>query len=434
MRASLFAILFLFVGSAFATPEIKHWETSNGARVYYVYAPDLPMVDINVTFDAGGARDGNNPGVALMTNAMLPEGAAKMDADEIAENFESVGAQFSNSSLRDMSMLSLRTLTDEAWMNKAVDTFTKVINQPSFPKDAFERERKRLLVSIEQKKQSPDAIGEEAFFAEIFGKHPYASPVSGTEKSIKALRIRDLSAFYTRYFVGKNAIVAIVGDIERQQAAKLAEQVVGKLPAGKPAGPLPKVAELKKAKFEQIDFPSSQTHILTGVPGMSRDDPDYFPLYVGNHILGGSGLVSRVSNEIREKRGLAYSSYSYFVPMRAKGPFIMGLQTRNDQADEALKVLHATLEDFIKKGPSKEELIAAKKNITGGFALRIDSNGKIVGNLASIGFYNLPLDYLDTFISNVEAVTAEQVRDAFARRVDPNKLATVTVGSKAEAN
>jgi len=432
MRASLFAILLLICGSVFATPEIKHWETSNGARVYYVHAPDLPMVDISVTFDAGGARDGNMPGVALMTNGMLPEGAGKLDADAIAEQFESVGAQFSNTSLRDMSMLSLRTLTDKVWMDRAVDTFAMLINQPSFPKDAFERERKRLQIALEQKKQSPDALGEEAFFTQIYGKHPYAQPPSGTDDSVKAMRVSDLKAFYDRYYVGKNVVVAIVGAVDRQQAAALADKVVGQLPAGKSAGDLPAVAELKKAKREHIDFPSSQTHILTGVVGISRDDPDYFPLYVGNHILGGSGLVSRISNEIREKRGLAYSSYSYFLPMRAQGPFIMGLQTRNDQAEDALSVLHDTLAEYIKHGPSKDELIAAQKNITGGFALRLDSNGKIVSNLANIGFYNMPLDYLDTFIGKVEAVTAEQIRDAFARRINPDALVTVMVGAKAE--
>ncbi|MDH5301571.1 MAG: insulinase family protein [Gammaproteobacteria bacterium] len=431
MQIKIFTLLMLFATAVVASPEIKQWETSNGARVYYVYAPELPMVDINVTFDAGSARDGGKGGLALMTNGMLGEGAAGMDSDQIAEKFESVGAQFSNSSLRDMSVFSLRTLTDDAWMKTAADTFAKVINQPSFPKDAFERERKRLLVSIEQKKQSPEAISEDAFYAAVYGKHPYASPSGGTEVSVKALEVEDLKAFYQRYYVGKNVVVAIVGSIDRNRAAALADQVVGKLPAGAPAEALREVKPLDAAVKEQIDFPSSQTHIMLGLPGISRDDPDYFPLFVGNHILGGSGLVSRISDEIREKRGLSYSAYSYFAPMRAAGPFVMGLQTRNEQAEEALKVMHQTLSDFIAKGPSQAELVAAQKNLVGGFALRIDSNGKIVGNLASIGFYNLPLDYLDTYIGKVEAVTVSQIRDAFARRVNPDKMVTVMVGSKA---
>ena len=167
-----------------------------------------------------------------------------------------------------------------------------------------------------------------------------------------------------------------------------------------------------------------------GMPGMRRGDPDYFPLYVGNYILGGGGLVSRLSQEIREKRGLSYSVYSYFYPLRDKGPFVMGLQTRNDQRHQALKVMGETLNTYLGKGPSEAELEAAKKHITGGFALRLDSSGKIAGYLAVLGFYHLPLTYLDDFNKNIEAVTLEQVKDAFRRRIDPNRMVTVVVGGK----
>jgi zinc protease len=161
---------------------------------------------------------------------------------------------------------------------------------------------------------------------------------------------------------------------------------------------------------------------------MSRDDPEYYPLYVGNHILGGSGLVSRISEEVREKRGLSYSAYSYFIPMRYKGPYTLGLQTRNEQTQEAISVMRKTLQDFIDDGPTEKELKASKQNITGGFPLRISSNGKIADNLSSIGFYNLPLDYLDTFNDHVDAVTVEQIKAAFKNRVHPDKMVTVTVG------
>ena len=169
-----------------------------------------------------------------------------------------------------------------------------------------------------------------------------------------------------------------------------------------------------------------------GQPGVNRHDPDYFALYVGNHILGGSGLVSQLSNEIREKRGLSYSVYSYFRPMRELGPYQFGLQTRNDQAKEALDVMQQTLNDFIKHGPTEAELTAAKQNITGGFALRVDSNSKIADYTAMIGFYGLPLDYLETFNANVNLITAQQIKDAFSRRVHPDKMVTVLVGGQAE--
>jgi zinc protease len=170
-----------------------------------------------------------------------------------------------------------------------------------------------------------------------------------------------------------------------------------------------------------------------GQPGISRDDPDYFPLLVGNHILGGGGLVSRISDQVREKRGLAYSAYSYFAPMHVAGPFTAGLQTRNEKANAALDVLKDTLSKFIAKGPTADELSSAKKNITGGFALNLDSNSKIVDNLASIAFYKLPLDYLDTYNQRIEAVTADQIRDAFRRRIHPQDMVTVMVGGETAA-
>jgi zinc protease len=165
-----------------------------------------------------------------------------------------------------------------------------------------------------------------------------------------------------------------------------------------------------------------------GQPGLRRGDPDYFPLYVGNYILGGGGLISRLSVEVREKQGYSYSVYSYFYPLRQAGPMIAGLQTKNTQRDDALKLVNKVISDFVAQGPTQAELEAAKKHITGSFPLRLDSNGKIAENLAVIGFYGLPLTYLDEFIPNVEAVTVEQIRKAFRQRVHPDNMLTVTVG------
>ncbi len=200
------------------------------------------------------------------------------------------------------------------------------------------------------------------------------------------------------------------------------------MPRGQAAAPLPDVKLPDKGRHIHIDHPSSQTHILMGQPGLRRNDPDYFPLYVGNHVLGGSGLVSRISEEIREQRGLAYSAYSYFHPMRKAGPFMAGLQTRSGQAQEALKVLRSTLDDFIRTGPTEKELKASQQNITGGFPLRLSSNRKIIGNLAMIAFYDLPLDYLKTFSKQVRRLKAQQIQAAFSRRLFPERMVVVTVG------
>jgi len=428
-RVVLFLVGFFVVGGLQAAPKIQHWVTDNGVRVYFFPAPQLPMMDLRVVFDAGATKDGKKHGLALLTNGMLAEGAGGLDTTQIAEQFDSVGAVFSNSSHRDMSVLSLRSLTDEKLLNTALSTFKTVLSKPDFPKAAFERERKRLLIGLEAEKQSPKTIASLAFYQALYGDHVYANKVNGTVDSVKALTVADLKAFYKQYFVGKNAIVALVGDLTRKQAETLVKKVTADLPAGNAAAPIPQVKPLAQAIDKRIPFPSKQSHILVGQPGMKRGDPDYFPLYVGNHALGGSGLVSILAEEIREKRGLAYSAYSYFSPMRENGPFIMGLQTQNASVDEALTVLKATLSQFVDKGPSETVFEATKKNLIGGFALKISSNSKIVENLAAIGFYALPLDYLDQYINNVEKVTLEQVKEAFKRRIAVNKLVTVVVGN-----
>lgn len=439
MRTKFFVVFFVSMTAllggtaAFAGLQIQHWTTDNGARVYFVPAPELPMIDLRVTFDAGAARDGADSGVALLTNALLSEGAGGLDAHQISERFESVGARFSNSAHRDMAVIGLRSLSDKQYLIPALETLTVIINQPEFPKEAFKRERSRMLIGLQQRKQSPGALADEAFYKAVYDAHPYASQPSGREETVKALSPEKLRAFYQQYYVGRNTVIAIVGDLDRSAAEALAERIIGKLPAGKPAAELPAVKDLTEAVEINIEHPSMQTHILLGMAGMKRGDPDYFPLYVGNHILGGSGLVARLSEEIREKRGLTYSAYSYFRPMRKKGPYTLGAQTRNASAGETLAVMRETLATFVTEGPSENELEAAKKNITGGFPLRISSNKKIIDYIGMIGFYGLPLDYLDTFNAKVETVTVADIKDAFQRRVHPDRMAIVMVGGTADS-
>lgn len=422
--------LMVLAGGAGATPEIQTWQTGNGARVLFVAAPELPMVDLRVTFGAGSARDGEKPGLASMTTAMLTQGARDWDADAIALRMEGVGAQLSSSTDRDRAELSIRSLTQPKTLEVAVETLAAVLATPTFEADDLERLRRNTLIGLRQDQESPRTVAQKAFYRAVFGGHPYASDPTGTEDAVRALTRADLLDFHRHLYTGSNAQVAVVGDLDRATAESLAEQVVGSLPIGERPSPLPKVLDLESGASERILFPSTQTTVLAGQPGMRRGDPDYFALYVGNHILGGSGLVSLLMEEVREKRGLSYSTYSYFLPLAQPGPFLMGLQTRNDQAEQAREVMIQTLRRFLSEGPSAQELTAAKKNLTGGFPLRIASNDDILGYLAVIGFYGLPLDYLDRFVERIEAVDAEQIRSAFARRVDPDRLAIVTVGGE----
>ena len=420
------------------TVNIQEWKTKNGVRVLYVYAPELPMVDIQAIFDAGSVRNGNKPGLASLTNSLLSHGAKlgnkTLTVDDISERFDSVGARFGAGASKDNAEISLRSLTDDKWLMKSIATMQAIINAPTFDKKEFERVRKQVLISFEGRKQSPGTIASEKFYKGLYKNHPYALPGIGTEESVKKLSREDLVQFYKKYYVAKNALVTIVGDVDREKAESLAEMIVGKLPAGETATELAVVKDLLAASSVHHEYPSSQTHIIMGQPGIHRKDKDYFTLYVANHILGGSGFGSRIMEEIREKRGLAYSSYSYFIPLLRRGPFTIGMQTSNKQTDEALKVLKETLNDYIENGPTEKELLHAKKNITGGFPLRIDSNSDISGYIAMIGFYNLPLSYLKDFNKRVEAITLVQIKETLKRRIHPEKMFTVTVGTRESSN
>jgi zinc protease len=286
---------------------------------------------------------------------------------------------------------------------------------------------------LKQQEESPGVLGSIAFYNTLYGTHPYAHPDDGVIKTVSALKVADLRRFYQHYYVAANAIIVIVGDLTKEQAEQTAEKLVAGLPVGKKADSLPDVAMPLTATQQHIEFPSTQTHVLVGLPGIARKDPDYFNLYVGNHILGGGGLVSKLFDEIREKRGLAYGASSAFIPMVKPGPFLVSLQTRNDQTAQALQVLNKTLADYIAQGPTEAELVAAKKNITGGFAMRFDTNKKLAVYVAMIGFYDMPLDYLDTFQQKIEQVTVASIADALKRHVNLQLLQTVTVG-KSEKN
>lgn len=425
--------LFLMVSApVYAVPEIQHWVSPQGGRVYFVPTEGLPLLDVQVVFDAGSARDGEQFGLAALTSGMLDTGAGDWDADAIAQRLENIGASLSTGVSRDSAWLSLRSLTHPEKLAVALETAREILSRPRFDKNDFEREKNRTLLGIKQRGEDPGELVEIAFFQALYGNHPYAHPQEGFAETVAPLTREDLVDFHKRYYVASNAIVVIVGEAKRAEAETIAEKLLSGLQKGAAPAVLSAPAPLQSTEIIKQHFPSEQTHVRAGVLGMTATDPEYFPLYVGNHVLGGSGLVSRISKEVREKRGLSYSAYSYFMPLRELGPFQMGLQTRNDQAEEALRVALDAIRNFAANGPTEEELEAAKKNILGGFVLRLDSNRKLAQQVAIIALYNRPLDYLATFTEKVKAVTREDIKRAFRTRIDPGKIRTVLVGGGAK--
>lgn len=424
-------VCLLAAAQAHAILPIQHWQTTSGARVYFVENRDLPMFDLSVEFPAGAGYDTKDKsGAASMTNQLLRLGAGGMGENEIARQLADVGAQLAPRFDTDRAGLALRTLSSAPERRQALDIFNRILQHPEFPAEVLEREKVRLIGALKEADTKPETIAALAFFRLAYGGHPYGLRSSGDVETVSGLTRQDLVDFYRGHYIARRAVVAIVGDLSRDEAAAIAEEATVGLPQSDAAEPsLPAVADLTAGSTRYIANPASQSHILIGGPGIHRGDPDYFPLFVGNHVLGGGGFVSRLVEEVRQKRGLAYSIYSYFSPLQHRGPFLIGMQTKREQAPEALAVVQKTLREFVANGPTEQELDAAKQNITGGFPLRIDSNRKIHEYLAVIGFYRLPLSYLDDFVGNVERVTVADVKSAFARHIDPDKLVTVVVAA-----
>jgi len=430
MRSFSLMVLLFSSFSVSATPQIQTWQTENGAKVLFVPAKEIPMLDVRIVFDAGTARDAGLSGLSVLTNGLLSEGAAGKTSQQIAEAFEAVGAEIEYDAARDMALVGVRSLTESRYLSTAIETLKQVLTQPDFPQDAYQRELNRMKIAVKARKQSPSALASKAFYEAVFGDHPYASPASGTRESLEKMTLEKVRAFYKQYYVANNATVAIVGNVDRWQAEEIVKAVVSALPAGEKAAPLPEVKPMTEAKKIVIDYPSTQTHIFVGQPGTKRGDADYFSLYVANHPFGGSGFTSRLVDVIREDNALAYSVYSYFSPLREAGPFTMGMQTKTDQTEQALELLNQQLKKYVEEGPEKDELAASMSNITGSFPLKIDSNSKLLGYIAMIGFYDLPIDYLDNFLGNIRAVDVKMINDALKRRIHPDKLVTVVVGKQ----
>ena len=433
--AQIAAIAWLLAASAaHAALPVQSWTAKSGAKVLFVEARSIPMIDINIDFDAGARYDPPaKSGLSSMTQGLLALGAtvdgASLTEQQIADRFADAGAQRGGAASADRAGVLLRTLSSRSERELALTTFTGLLAAPAFPEAVLAREKARRVAAIKEEDTKPEVIAARAFDAALYGGHPYGrNPVVAT---IEAITRADVQAFYAAHYGARRAVVAIIGDVSRAEAEAIAERISTGLPAGSAAPALPPVPAQTLGEV-RIAHPATQSHILMGSAVLKRGDPDFFPLTVGNYILGGGGFVSRLMEQVREKRGLAYSVYSYFSPLGQEGPFQAGLQTKKEQANEALALVRRVIGEYVAQGPNAKELRAAKDNLVGGFALRIDSNRKILDNLAVIGFYGLPLDYLDSWSANVEKVTVEQIRSAMQRRVKPDQFSSVIVGAPAQ--
>lgn len=409
------------------TLNIQTWQTAEGAKVLFVEAHELAMFDMRLTFAAGSSQDQATPGVAVLTNAMLNEGVKGKDVTAIAQGFEGLGADFSNGAYRDMAVASIRSLSATDKREPALKLFAEVVGKPTFPADSLTRIKNQLLASFEYQKQNPGSLAGKELFKRLYGNHPYAHPSEGTAQTITPITLAQLKAFHAKAYAAGNAVIALVGDLSRDEAQAIAAQVSASLPKGPALAKLPAPAE-PKAGQTHIEFPSKQTHLMLAQLGIKRNDPDFAALSLGNSVLGGGGFGSRLMTEVREKRGLTYGVSSGFTPMQAEGPFMIGLQTRAELSENTLKLVQDIVRDFLANGPTQKELDDAKRELAGSFPLTAASNSSIVAQLGAIGFYDLPLTYLEDFMTQSQAVTVEQVKAAMSKHLSADKMVIVTAG------
>ena len=426
---------------AFAGLPIQQWTLANGARVWLAESHAIAMVDVELDFDAGTRRDpAGKAGLANVTAQMASKGIAAsqgqpaLDENQLGEAWADLGAGFGASASLDRMSFSLRSLSYPDLLPKAAQLAARQLGGPAFPDAVWVRERERISAAIREANTRPATVAGKAFVAAVYGAHPYG--FDANEAALARISTADMRELYARAIEPCRARVSIVGDLTRAQAEALVNTLLSQLPprdAGRCEAPPPvaEVLPLAAPVVQDIPFASAQAHVLIGQPGYRRQDADYFPLTVGNYILGGGGFVSRLQNEVREKRGLTYGVSSYFSPGLHAGAFVLGLQTRPDQTAQAVQVAREVLARFVAEGPTDVELKAAKDNLVGGFALRIDSNRKLLDNIAGIAWNNLPLDYLDTWTKQVEQVSVADIKAAFARKLQPDRMVTVTVGAVA---
>lgn len=421
-------IVLLNIAFNVSSLELKTWDTMQGTRVMYYHAPEIPMADIRIIFSAGSVRDGTKFGLSRMANKLLLEGTEELDAEQFKGKLSETGARLYVGSLREMAFINLRTLTESKYYNVAVDLLIDACISPIYNKTEVDRAIADLLLDLSLKNESPSQIAQEAIWKQIYKGHPYSNYPGGTESTLPSITSSELREFHSSYYTANNATIAIVGSISEAKAKELADRISSSLPVGAKPNKVPEFVNFRPTNT-YIESNSKQTHMRIGSLGISRDDEDYFPMILGNHILGGSSLVSKLFTEIRTKRGLSYSVYSYFIPTEIKGPFILGLQTSGGKQDIALRESKRVLKNFIENGPSPESFELAKENLINGFINQIDSNRKMVNYISMIGFYGLPYDYLSTFTEKVKLVTIEDVKEAFRRRFNDN-FSIVLVGSR----
>ena len=422
-------LLLLALPSAHAL-DIQRWRTAEGATVLLVERRENPIVDISVQFPAAGSiadSQGKN-GVSDFAAGLLTTGTKKHDEENFNKRINDLAAQLESDNDRESSSLTLRSLSRPATLRQAGELMQQALSQPRYDAEVFRRTRQQAELALRQNESQPGYIAMRESVKLDYPQHPYSAAAYTSVQSLQAVSLDDVKTFHRNQYAKEGAVVALVGDLNRQQADRLVGNLLKGLPEkAQTAAKVPPVNE-QAGRRADIPFASEQAQVVMSMPLISRNDPDYYALVAGNYILGGGGFDSRLMKTLRDEHGYVYGVSSNLMPQREKGRFVIQFATQKSQAPKALEAAEAVLRRFIAEGPTEAELQQAKDNIIGSFPLRFDTNQKLLGYLGMIGLYDLPSDWMEQYPKKIEALTVDDVKKAWQRRVKPENLNTVVVG------
>lgn len=432
--AYLIILFCLLIGTtAYAAPLGKKITLKNGMVLLLSERHTIPSVTINMIIKAGQVEEPSEKGgLASLTAELLTEGTKKRTSSQIAEEIEFVGGGIGASGGDDFASVNLTVLKKD--LELGLDILSDVLMNPTFPEDEIKRKVKETKAAIEKQKDEPSVVAGKEFARLLFGEHPYGRPSEGTPESLDNIKREDLVRFHETYYVPNNAIMSVVGDVtEEEIVSRLEKYLKGWSRKELPKRSLSQVKPPKHRIVKPIDKKITQANIVLGHIGVERENPDYYAVYVMNYILGGGGFTSRLMDNIRDTKGLAYDVHSYFSPMKLSGTFNVGLQTKNESARTAIEEALKEMERIRKEPVSEKELEDAKAYLTGSFPLRLDTNSKIAGMLASLEFFNLGLDYPDRYPKIINSITKEDVLKAAKKYLNPDSYILVVVGDMEKA-
>jgi zinc protease len=420
--------IFAFDSAAFAAKNVERVVSPGGIEAWLVRDTSVPLLSLEFSFRGGAALDpAGKEGRADFTADLMTEGAGDLDSQAFQKVLEDRSIRLGFDAGLDTVQGSLRTLAVNR--DTAVDLLRLALTRPRFDAADVERVRAQKLADLARASTNPNSIARRAWAAAAYPEHPYGRDSRGTPGTVKSLGPDDFRTFVAERLARDNLVIGAVGDITAAELGPLIDRAFGGLPARSLPANVPATSPQGEGRTILVRMSVPQSVVVFGAASVKRDDPDYYVALVANYILGGGGFNSRLTNEVREKRGLAYSMFTGLSPLDHAGQFTGGTGTQNARLAETLQVTREVLQRMRDAGPTAEELADAKRNLTGSFALGLDSTGRIARTLVGMQYEKLGIDYLDKRNGYIEAVTLEQARTIARRLFDDRRLLVVVVGN-----